>query len=287
MEEERNIGDFHANGEVDNLMKHLSEEWQKEQQDLQVHKVSLVNDIPSLVESLEAGSKGVSKGSLEVSSLKLRAAQTVPLQQANNNVVLVDDIARVELDRSSSRDAKRKKHCTSSCPPGRVHAVSAGPWSWEWARQHKELVIGDAAPTEISGNNNQNSGANKVTRKKGSCSFRHCAINLKRIARLSKEDRKVVLRALRKKKRRHKVLSATHVNQVTLPDSSSVNDSQSSVNNDWSNWLVLHGNSKALSDDVRGMGKLVRVNFQGDNQNRFDVLSGAGRKNKEGDGGES
>lgn len=286
MEDERNIGDLHVDGEVDNLMKHLSEEWQKEQQDLQVHKVIPINDFPSLVESPVVGTKEVSKGVTEVSSQNPCAAQTVPLQQANNKVVLEDDIARADLDRISCSGAKRKKHRTSSCPPSRVHTVSAGPWSWEWARQHKELVIGDAAPVEILDFNKQTSSAIKVTRKKGNSSFRHCAMNLKRIARLSEEDRKVVLRALRKKKRRHKVVSDTHVNKVNSPVSSSVNDSQSSVNYDWSSWLVLHGNSKALSDDVRGMGKLVGVNFQGDIQNRFDVLSGVGRKNKEVDGGE-
>jgi hypothetical protein len=48
--------------------------------------------------------------------------------------------------------------------------------------------------------------------------------------------------------------------------------------------LVLHGDSKALSDDVRDVGKVVGLHFKGDKNNPFDVLSGIGRKNKEGDG---
>lgn len=39
---------------------------------------------------------------------------------------------------------------------------------------------------------------------------------------------------------------------------------QSSVNNDWTNWLVLHGNAKEANDDVRGIGKAVGLKFNGD-----------------------
>jgi hypothetical protein len=39
-----------------------------------------------------------------------------------------------------------------------------------------------------------------------------------------------------------------------------------------------------MSDDVRGLGESVGLKFKGDKNNRFDVLSGVGRKNKEGDG---
>jgi hypothetical protein len=107
---------------------------------------------------------------------------------------------------------------------------------------------------------------------------------LKRIARLSADDRKEVLRALRKTHRRHKEVPAASKDKVTLSDNSSVNGSQSSVNNDWTNWLVLHGSSKVMSEDVRDLGKVVGLNFKGDNNNRFDVLSGVGRKKKEGEG---
>jgi len=52
------------------------------------------------------------------------------------------------------------------------------------------------------------------------------------------------------------------------------------------NWLVLHGSDKALSNDIRGIGKLVSLNFKGDKNNKFDVLSGVGRKKSEGGGKE-
>lgn len=163
-------------------------------------------------------------------------------------------------------------------------AGSCGPWSLEWARRHKVSADDDAMLLK-SNSNIKVSKRTKIMRKKGRSSFRHCAKNLKRIARLSEGDRKEVLRALRKTRRRQKVVSETHLDKVILNDSSYVIGSQSSINNDWSNWLVLHGSSKAMSDDVKGLGKRLGVNFQGDYSNRFEVLSGVGRKNREGDGG--
>lgn len=51
------------------------------------------------------------------------------------------------------------------------------------------------------------SGTTRVTKKRGGGYLRHCAKNLKRIARLSDEDRKEVLRVLRKTHRRRKVFA--------------------------------------------------------------------------------
>jgi hypothetical protein len=39
-----------------------------------------------------------------------------------------------------------------------------------------------------------------------------------------------------------------------------------------------------MSEDVRGIGKVVGLNFQGDKNKMFIVLSGVGRKNPEGGG---
>jgi len=169
---------------------------------------------------------------------------------------------------------------TSSCPPGKVHSASAGPWSLEWARRHKDVVLGDASKKVPFGNKKSISSTHGASRKKGRGYFRHWTKNLKRIARLSEADRKQVLRALRKTHRRRKVVSSASNDKVITNDSSSANGSQTSVTNDWMNWLVLHGRGEVLSDDVRELGKVVGLNFN----NKFDVLSGVGRKNKEGDG---
>jgi hypothetical protein len=75
-------------------------------------------------------------------------------------------------------------------------------------------------------------------------------------------------------------VAADSLNKVTsidnIPQSSG---SQVSVNNDWMNWLVLHGNKNKAIDDVCEIGKAVGLKFKGDNNNIFDVLSGARRKN--------
>jgi len=60
--------------------------------------------------------------------------------------------------------------------------------------------------------------------------------------------------------------------------------SQTSINNYWTNWLVLHGNKKVVDEDVRGIGKVVGLKFNGDKNNMFNVSSGAGRKNQKGGG---
>jgi len=102
---------------------------------------------------------------------------------------------------------------------------------------------------------------------------------LKRIARLSESDRREVLRALRRTTKQRRAASKA---KATSKAASSNCTSQTSVNNDWNNWLVLHGNEKVRSEDVRDIGRTVGLNFTGDKNNMFDVLSGAGRKNREG-----
>ena len=182
--------------------------------------------------------------------------------------------------RHSRSGAKERVQRTSSCPPGKVHSVSAGPWSLEWARRHKDVEVGEVSKQGFRGKKKATSSTHGVSRKKGRGYLRHCTKNLKRIARLSEEDRKQVLRALRKTHRRRKVVSSASNDKEITNESSSANGSQNSVTNDWMNWLVLHGRGEVLNEDVRELGKVVGLNFH----NSFDVLSGAGRKNKEGDG---
>lgn len=174
---------------------------------------------------------------------------------------------------------------TTSCPPGKVHSATAGPWSLEWAHRHKEAEV-RAFSKKDSGVGNSTSSVIGGKRKKESGRLRHCAKNLKRIARLSEEDRMQVLRDLRKTRRRRKKVLGTSNVQVISNDTSSVDVSQTSVSNDWKNWLAMHGSGEVLSADVRELGKVVGLKFQGDKNNSFDVLSGAGRKNKEGVGKE-
>jgi len=167
---------------------------------------------------------------------------------------------------------------TSSCPPMRARPQASCPWSLEWANRHKRSesevnvkpsLIGSAKPTS--------KGPSRVLKKKGSGHLRHCAQNLKRIARFSDKDRRVVLRALRRTMEQRRTVSKASKVKVMSNGSTSV--SQSSVNNDWKHWLVLHGDEKAVNQDVCDIAHTVGLKFQGDNNNMFDVLSGMGRKN--------
>jgi len=120
------------------------------------------------------------------------------------------------------------------------------------------------------------------TRKQGTGPLRHCAQSLKRIARLSDKDRKEVIHVLKRKMKHRKTLSDKP--QHMSINVSATNESQSSVNNDWQSWLVLHGKENKLSQDVCEIGKVVGLKFAGDKNNMFDVLSGIGRKNNGGSG---
>jgi hypothetical protein len=95
-----------------------------------------------------------------------------------------------------------------------------------------------------------------------------------------------VLYTLQKIQRRRKGIFEVSKNKVTVNENSSQSGSQASVNNDWTHWLLLHGSDKVMSDDVRGVGKKMGLNFQGDKNNKFEVLSRVGRKKSEGNGKE-
>jgi hypothetical protein len=198
--------------------------------------------------------------------------------------------ARTEEDRSVSKtglvsngDIRERKR-TSSCPPG-AHSSSAGPWSLDWLNNRHGNVNDAGRPLETAGALQNNIGAPRYLKKKGSDNIRNCAQNLKRIARLSDKDRKDVLRALRKTYRRRKGISKELKDKALGIESSSQSGSQASVNNDWTHWLVLQGSDKVRSEDVRGIREKVGLNFKGDKNNMFDVLSGVGRKKSEGGGG--
>ena len=60
--------------------------------------------------------------------------------------------------------------------------------------------------------------------------------------------------------------------------SNSSNTSNSSVNKDWENWVLLHGNKKVATEDVREIGLSLGVNFKGDKNNSFNLLTREGRK---------
>ena len=159
-----------------------------------------------------------------------------------------------------------------------------GPWSLEWVNKHKNEVSGILPTNYIERKVTSSSCVNQFTRKQGGGYLRNSAQCLKRIARLTDKDRQEVLRALRKSEKKRRPVSDVPKVKVISDEGSSFGGSTPSVNNDWSNWLVLHSNSKVVNDDVCNIAKMVGLKFKGDKNNMFDVLSGGGRRNSKSGG---
>jgi len=260
-------------GDVDGLLKSLAAEWKKEEEirHMSPSPVSAEVKAPTVTPT-HVTSAPVEDPSL-VSSTESKLAQVF-------EGVRKDD----RQSRKSLFDDKKVIRRTSSCPPGREGATASGPWSLEWTKRHKSVSMG-AAPKLKTKVPVHSTSVKRVTKRKGGGYLRHCALNLKCIARLSDCDRREVLRALRRTSRQRKAGSGAPKVQVHSQTVSSKGTSQTSVNKEWNNWLVLHGNDKVTSEDVCEIGRTVGLKFNGDKNNMFDALSGVGRKTREGGGG--
>jgi len=175
---------------------------------------------------------------------------------------------------------------TTSCPPGRDHFATTGPWSLEWVKSQNLDIVGGNLPSakHVPINSSSTSGQ-RVNKKKGSGYLRHTAQSMRRIARLLAKDREDVLCALKRNvKKTMRSYGDTQVQAISKDKVTQQSVSQSSVNNDWENWLVLHGTDRVAQEDVTGIGKEIGLKFGRDNNNMYDVLSSVRRKNKEGVG---
>jgi hypothetical protein len=74
---------------------------------------------------------------------------------------------------------KRPAKHTLSCPPGRAHSTSAGPWSLEWVNRRKIFINDEDGPQKCNGSKVNSPSMHKASNKKGSGYLRHCAHNLK------------------------------------------------------------------------------------------------------------
>ena len=158
----------------------------------------------------------------------------------------------------------------------------------EWVNsQKRDGDVGTSSKNKKVQNVSATTSGPKVTREKGVGYLRHTTQSMRRIARLPAKDREEVLRALKRNvKRRTGALVISHT-KVSNAGSSAPSDSHVLVNNEWSNWLTLHGSNKVANEDIRGIGKVIGLNFDGFNHNMFEVLSRGGRHNKEAkEGGE-
>jgi hypothetical protein len=177
--------------------------------------------------------------------------------------------------------------CTraTSCPPSENRHAWKGPWSWEWMRDHNHEsagVIFSASKRAKKGGPNgghhmREGQAVDNSRKVGGV-LRHPVHNLKKIARLPSKDRGEVLKALGKCVRRRRSGDRSNPASHASSEESSVSGTG---NNDWTNWVAVHGNDQMVVDDVCGIGKTIGVSFMGDKENMFQVLSRAGNGKKE------
>jgi hypothetical protein len=98
---------------------------------------------------------------------------------------------------------------------------------------------------------------------------------LKRLARLSSEERSALIRSLKKSHRRKaatKSASSQHPQGTSL-SAKSGNSGKASNSNDWKHWAALHGDERQVQDDVHELGDSIGV----DCHNSFQVLSKGNR----------
>jgi len=125
MGEDRNNDELHANGGVENLLNHLSEEWKKEQQDSQAYQPSPIKEFPSVEAASAECQDDALLGSTELLVHQNPIFEADTSQQENVCVNFSGEGDSANDNCQSRRGVKRKVLRTSSCPPGRVHAVSA------------------------------------------------------------------------------------------------------------------------------------------------------------------
>jgi hypothetical protein len=123
-----------------------------------------------------------------------------------------------------------------------------------------------------------------ISRKAGGV-LRHRVHNLKKIVRLPSKDRGEALKALGKCiRRRRGGDQANRSNPASGQASSEESSAAGSDNNDWKNWVAVHGNEQMVVDNVWGIGQTIGVTFGGDKENMFNVLSWAVNGKKEASG---
>jgi len=118
-----------------------------------------------------------------------------------------------------------------------------------------------------------------VTKKRKDALVKQSVGFMKKIAQMSKVDRKQILHFLKNQKRSKKESKGKcQSTQAHTSTSESSKNSNSSVNNDWENWVILHGKTQVMVDDVKAIRKMVGLKFNCDTANSFNLLTKEGRK---------
>jgi hypothetical protein len=102
---------------------------------------------------------------------------------------------------------------------------------------------------------------------------------MKKVARMPVRDRKHILSILKKHKNKRNLRDASDKSKAAISSTSdSSKISNSYVNKDWENFVVLHGKPEKVAEDVRGIGRAVGVSYECDTKNSFDLLTKKGRR---------
>jgi len=111
---------------------------------------------------------------------------SVHINDINMEVEQQEEMAEGRHSRDGSREDCKVSKRTTSCPPGRVHAVTLGPWSLKWISRQKNA-------DKITDNKTNYADIPRGVKKKGGGVLCHNAQSLKRISRLSAKDRHEIL----------------------------------------------------------------------------------------------
>jgi len=141
------------------------------------------------------------------------------------------------------------------------------------------LGVNDAAVHKLAKEHAENVLPKVVSKKRKGATVKRYVGFMKKVARMSEVDRKQILHILKKQERYKKARKGKHCSkEAGTSTSESSKNSNSSVNNDWENWVILNGKPQVVIDDVKAMGKAVRLKFNCDTANSFNMLTKEGRK---------
>lgn len=153
--------DADGSGDVVDLLNKLSEDRNKEVSEQRVqlsspkgHVTGLENSIVGVEEdaaSAVAASPSATlllKPLLHVPAPTLKALPTQVEINSDKSKVneQAEDCGDISKSEKILRGVKRVPEQTTSCPPGRVHSPTSGPWSLEWAKRQKHVVDGVVVP---------------------------------------------------------------------------------------------------------------------------------------------
>jgi len=231
---------------------------------------------------VEIGSKNVSAMGSDEGALILSDKQDEVTAEGGIAPSVAVNVTSVGV--VSSR--KRSNNCTSSSKG------SLGSWSVDWLQNIQKGDVGlisskNMRLTKVVKEKGDGSGRlknNGAEKKKAGGALRHPVITLKKVARLASKDREEVMKVLRNSKflkvLKQKIWNrgrqkARVTRSLEAASHSSTNESSSlaSVNNDWKNWVVLHGSEATKAANVQCIGKAIGVSFKGSFHNKFSVLS--------------